>query len=126
MSLADAIRDLAAQRVMPTLAEGLADRARGYTSRRTGALHDSITAETDGLRARVQVGAEYGRYQNEGTGIYGPNGQRIRPRRARALVFDWPAVGGIVFAASVAGSEPTRFWTKAVEEWPDIVREAGR
>lgn len=42
-----------------------------------------------------------------GTGVHGPTGQRITPRRARALRF---TVGGrIVFATSVAGQKPNNF-----------------
>ena len=42
-----------------------------------------------------------------GTGVHGPTGQRITPRRTRALRF---TVGGrIVFATSVAGQKPNNF-----------------
>lgn len=106
------------------------ERARGYCSRRTGALAESITAEparVEGGSASVHVyvGAEYGAYQDRGTGIYGPTGQRITPTNPDGvLAFDWPAAGGLVFFKSVAGSPGTAFFTRTVEEFDAVVREA--
>lgn len=96
--------------------------------KRTRELVDSIeeTAPvTVGGRVmvNVRVGAEHGIYQDEGTGIYGPQGTPITPKRPGGVLrFDWPAAGGIVFARRVRGTEPTRFWTKAVQMWPFLVR----
>jgi hypothetical protein len=101
--------------------------------KRTRELVDSIESTTpviftDEVRMTVRVtatsddGAPYPTFQNEGTGIFGPEGQPIRPKKpGGVLVFDWPAAGGIVFARSVIGTEPTRFWDKAVDEWPNIL-----
>lgn len=89
------------------------DLTREATSRRTGALADSIVHTQPALIAEGLVGCVisagnadviYARWQDEGTGIYGPTGGRIFPTRAKALRFDWPAAGGIVFAKSVAGA----------------------
>jgi len=107
--------------------------ARGRASRRTNELADSIEAGPvykagSTFRTTVEVGAEHGVYQDRGTGIYGPEGRPITPRRADGvLVFDWPAAGGVVFARSVRGTPPTRFWQRTVADWPQIVRrvEAG-
>jgi len=123
--LVRALQDLAV-RLADQCADGLVTTAQNNASRRTGNLADSITNEGavlagDNVRAHVVVEAEYGRYQDEGTGIYGPEGQVITPKHGNVLVFDWPAAGGIVFATYVRGSEPTRFWTKAIEAWPQIV-----
>lgn len=108
------------------LGAAFVDRAQSNASRRTGALADSIQAESPvasatSVRVRAFVGVDYGRYQDEGTGIYGPEGVPITPRNARVLRFDWPAAGGIVFARSVRGSEPTRFWQRTIIEWPLVV-----
>lgn len=103
------------------------DRARVRCSRRTGALADSIEAtpatdEGTRITAEIHVGEDYGRWQDEGTGIYGPDGGRIYPLKpGGVLAFDWPAAGGMVFFRSVAGSPGTRFWSDTVDDWPSIV-----
>lgn len=99
---------------------------RKNASRRTGEMARKTTvtpARLVGNRvvSNATVGVDYGRYQDEGTGEFGPEHKRITPRRAKVLRFD-SAIFGIVFARSVRGSEPTRFWTKAVKSWPQIVR----
>ena len=105
----------------------LVDEARRGVSRRTGELAESIKADSprvsgDRVVVHVHVDAEHGVYQEEGTGIYGPTGTPIRARSGGVLRFDWPAAGGIVFARSVRGSPPTKFWSKALRRWPQIIR----
>lgn len=101
--------------------------ARGRAPRRTGALADSIRAEPPVVQPTrvsltVTCDSPYGAYQDQGTGIYGPEGRPITPKRTGGvLVFDWPAAGGVVFARRVSGSEPTRFWERTVKDWPVIV-----
>lgn len=114
-------------------AELFVDEVETNAPKRTRALVDSIetsqpVVHPDRVTMTVRVtatsdeGAPYPTFQNEGTGIYGPDGVPIRPKKpGGVLVFDWPAAGGIVFARSVRGTEPTRFWDKAVGEWPNIV-----
>ncbi len=107
--------------------ELLHDEIVKNASRRTGEMADSVEVtdpEYDGeqITMTASVGADYGIYQEEGTGIFGPLGTPITPKRpGGVLVFDWPAAGGVVFARKVRGSEPTRFWSKALAEWPQIV-----
>ena len=102
--------------------------ARGRAPRRTGALADSIrehppVVTPTRVTVRVTCDAEYGEYQDQGTGIYGPQGRPITPKKPGGLlVFDWPAAGGVVFARKVRGTEPTRFWSSTVKDWPVIVR----
>lgn len=108
------------------LGDAFADAVRSNAPRRSGALADSVEVEparqtSQGAAVRVVVNAEYGRFVEEGTGIYGPEGTPIVPRNGNVLVFDWPAAGGIVFARHVRGMEPTHFWARALERWPDIV-----
>lgn len=57
-----------------------------------------------GMEADVYNDVPYAAYQENGTGIYGPRGQVIRPRRAKALA--WMSGGQMVFAAWVRGSPP--------------------
>ena len=51
-------------------------------------------------------------YVINGTGLYGPNGQRIRPVRAKALRF--VLNGRVVFAKSVSGQKPNDFMNRAL------------
>jgi hypothetical protein len=108
------------------------DRLQSRCSRRTGALSaECDTGTTDPVQAGTgveftsSIDLGYARYQDEGTGVFGPEGTRITPVSSSVLVFDWPAAGGVVFARSVAGAPGTHFWTLAVGEWPDIVASAG-
>ncbi len=127
-TLGEGLREMAL-RLGDSLGERFVQQAKDHASRRTGAMADSVVAEAatmsgDTVTVHVEVGAEHGIYQDEGTGIFGPEGRPITPVRARVLRFDWPAAGGIVFAHSVQGSEPTRWWTKTVAMWDQIVRRA--
>lgn len=83
----------------------------------TGALA-SITFDEwrqDGTKyvGRIRAGAMHASWVEEGTGIYGPTGQRIYPVRARFLVFPWdrgPRGPGIYAYRSVAGQPPQPFF----------------
>lgn len=109
------------------VADDFVEEVQGNASRRTGFLAESVKAEppvvtSTEIRIHIEVGADYGIYQEEGTGIFGPEGRPITSTRPGGVLrFDWPAAGGIVFARSVIGSEPTRFWSKAVDSFPQIV-----
>lgn len=98
------------------------------TSRRTGELADGISHDEPVLSdpyvtCNITSAATYSSFQNEGTGLFGPSGARIFPTSAKALRFDWPAAGGIVFAKSVAGSPGTHFWDRLVDYWPQSLFE---
>lgn len=59
----------------------------------TGRLRNSIvveyfTAPGGAPAARIGSNLEYALFRHEGTGIYGPRGQMIRPRSGRFMV--WP------------------------------------
>lgn len=108
------------------LASAFRDAVRANAPRRIGTLSesvevDSIEATPTGARARVIVSAPYGRFVNDGTGIYGPLGTPIVPTSHTYLKFPALIGGGVVFARSVKGSEPTHFWERALDRWPDIV-----
>lgn len=61
----------------------------------TGRLLNSVTHEvyatSRGPVARIGSNLDYARHVHDGTGVYGPSGQVIRPRTARAL--RWPTRG---------------------------------
>lgn len=123
--LENLVRSHAMER-MVTLADVFVERAQQNASVRTGELRDSISHDDpvdngDRISCTAQAAAEHALYQEEGTGIFGPDGVPITPKNGPFLVFDWPAAGGVVFARKVIGSEPTRFWTRTIEEWPLIV-----
>lgn len=108
------------------LADAFVEQARVFAPYRTGDLSKSIEAGEpiptgNGWQVVITVGEEHGRYQEEGTGIYGPQGVPITPRPGGVLVFDWPAAGGMVFARSVRGTEPTHWWTRSLQAWPQVV-----
>lgn len=104
-----------------------------------GRLRQSITHEIrttpTGLVARIGTNLPYARYVHDGTGIYGPTGQPIRPKTAKVLA--WPTRGitsvrassipgrgpvvsrsqtatGMAFARSVKGVPPNPFLLKAL------------
>lgn len=100
------------------------------TSRRTGALAAGISASEPALAdtrvtQTITSAADYSAFQDTGTGIYGPKQARIFPTTAKALRFDWPAAGGIVFAKSVAGSPGTHFWSEPMpNRWHDALAQS--
>jgi HK97 gp10 family phage protein len=111
------------------LGDAFIEQLRGNMPRRTGDMADSAEVESieehsDGVKVKVVVRSKYAGFQNYGTGIYGPEGTPITPKRANGvLVFDWPAAGGVVFARSVRGTEPTHFWERTLDQWPTIIAE---
>lgn len=125
-ALEQRLREMAVEEA-DKLADRVVEIAQSRCSRRTGTLADSISNEGavstgNGATAHVVVGEDYGKYQDEGTGIYGPEGTRIEGNPL--LAFDWPAAGGLVIVHSVAGSPGTHFWTDTVNDWPSIVASA--
>jgi hypothetical protein len=80
------------------------------------------------VKAWVYSNLEYALYVHEGTGIYGPKGQPIRPKRAQFLVFEARNArttprgrGNLVFARQVRGARPNRFLLRALQQaspWP--------
>lgn len=101
---------------LPLVTDLMVDDTKAACSRRSGELAESIGADPwvdagDRFTSSIFATAEHARYQDEGTGLFGPEGQRIYPTSGKVLAFDWPAAGGTVFFASVAGSPGTHFWS---------------
>lgn len=91
----------------------------------TGNLQRSIKAKLElhpgGQGVRVGTNARHARYVHDGTGIYGPKRQVIRPKRAKALVFRSKTYGqksgsfrGFVVVKSVKGMKPNPFLREAL------------
>ncbi|MDQ8708202.1 HK97 gp10 family phage protein [Streptomyces sp. LHD-70] len=101
--------------------------ARRLAPRDTGVLKASIrvtvTAEPARERVRARIGStlDYALYQEEGTGIYGPRGTPIRPKRAKYLRFKPKGARGFVFAKQVRGSRAHHYLVRALQRsspWP--------
>lgn len=82
-----------------------------------GTLRRSITFRVDsnGTSAVGRVGSnlEYALAVEVGTGIYGPVGRPITPKRSPVLVF--PGKNGTVFARSVRGRPATPYLRPALQ-----------
>lgn len=101
-------------------------QTKAAASRRTGALAEGIsttepTLQDTRVSQRITSAADYSKFQDQGTGIFGPSGARIFPKTAKAFRFDSPAAGGIVFARSIAGSPGRHFWSPLPERWHDAL-----
>jgi len=120
----DQVREFARERA-ERAAERFVEVAKSLAPRRTGAGADSIAVESvmessSGFTARIVVGEVYMAYQNFGTGIYGPKGTRIVAVNGDFLYFD-SAIMGLIRKYSVAGTEPTHFWERTVDQWSSIL-----
>lgn len=97
-----------------------------------GPLRASLRTEFDFgsryVKGWVYSDLEYALYVHEGTGIYGPKGQPIVPKRGKYLVFESRNArttargrGAKVFARQVKGQRPQRFLLEALRQaspWP--------
>lgn len=95
----------------------------------TGALRQSIMTERSTNTATNQITyaigspLPYALFNERGTGIHGPHGSRIYPRRARVLRFKpgknstiIAGPDGYVYAASVKGIEGVHFLAAALND----------
>jgi len=84
-----------------------------------GTLRASIRSQVSHrgseVAGEVYSDLEYAAYVHQGTGIYGPAGQPIRPVRARVLSWEQAGVGR-VFAREVRGSRAQPFLADALAE----------
>lgn len=105
--------------------------ARSIVPVDSGRLRHSISTRMEysrrAVRGYVYVKPEYGIYVHEGTGIYGPRGAPIEPKRGKYLVFTPKGSSQPVFARQVRGQRPQRFLLRALQTaspWPvdDSVR----
>jgi hypothetical protein len=79
-----------------------------------------IHASAGSLRGTLAYNAPYALYVLKGTGIYGPRGAPITPKRGKYLVFRGRD-GGLVYARSVKGQHAQPFLQDAFRAacpWP--------
>ncbi|MEE1774444.1 HK97 gp10 family phage protein [Streptomyces sp. JV185] len=105
--------------IVGEVATATANQARRLAPVDNGPLRASIRQSVD-VRGNLVVGEvysdlEYAAYVHEGTGIYGPTGQPIRPVRARVLSWQ-PRGGPRAFARSVKGQRPNPFLLRALRD----------
>lgn len=107
------------------VAERTARAARSRAPVDSGRLRNSIRvrshATASQFKAWVYTNVEYSVYVHEGTGIYGPRGRPIRPRRGRFLAWEDPNGGGMIFAREVRGQRPQPYLLDALRfasPWP--------
>jgi hypothetical protein len=85
----------------------------------TGRLRSSVEVQliTVGGVLAVRIGSNvfYALYVHDGTGIYGPKGAPIKPKRAKVLKFQPKGAHGFVYARSVKGMIPNPFLKKALK-----------
>lgn len=91
-------------------------------------LRTRMQATSREVKGWVYSNLDYSLYVHEGTGIYGPRGQPIRPKRGQYLVFEARNArttprgrGNLVFAREVRGQRPQRYLLnalRAASPWP--------
>lgn len=101
-------------------------------------IENTVTVTGALVITRVGTPVEYAIMVHNGTGIYGPSGKRITPKRAtsarptttkpRPAALRWQKGGEIFFARSVAGTRANPFLTDALRAvltplgWPITYR----
>lgn len=119
----DAAALLVARQISANAPRGLTNRlSQAPTVRRD--VEDRSIRWTIGIDVKSPEGYPYDVAQEEGTGVYVGKG-RITPKRAKMLRFYWRKVGHWVAFKSVKGTPPTRFFSKAIRDWPTRLRESG-
>lgn len=114
-------------RAVREVTERTARKTRQRAPVDTGELRASVTTEYEARTTRITgtvwVNARHSRPVQLGTGIYGPSGRPIRPRRAQVLAFPSRGGGGMVFARQVRGQRPQPFQVQALRDaspWPVV------
>lgn len=78
----------------------------------SGNLANAITTDVEQGEVYVSGAAPYGPFVHGGTGIYGPRGERIRPKDKKALYWR----GALHPVASVKGIPPNPFMDRAAAQ----------
>lgn len=101
------------------LANRVKTRAQIEAPKFTGKLAHSIERNPvryRGLHTLVQVvtTSGYGLFPEKGTGVFGPKGRPIRPRRKKFLVFVPRGLDHVIRTRSVQGQRPQHFMRNAL------------
>lgn len=114
-------------------ANGARSRAPVDNGKLRASIGEDVTAVPGRIVGRVSTPLDYGLYQHEGTGIYGPTGQPIRPKKSGGVLVFKPkgrgpmragqrgGRGGLVFAKEVKGVPPNPYLVDALRDavpWP--------
>jgi hypothetical protein len=87
-------------------------------------LNFQVTESAPPVLERImRAPEEYSSFQDEGTGVYGPEGTPIYPTHGKVLVFYWKKTGRVMFLPSVLGTPATGWWTNVVTLWPEYLRD---
>ncbi|MGW5820087.1 hypothetical protein [Streptomyces noursei] len=113
-------------RAVRTRADIIRRVARAECGHETGHLAASINTDIDycrpdGVKATIGTSVPYAEYNHEGTGLWGPTGTYIVPRRAKYMVFEID--GRTIYAKRVRGYPGTEFLIKGMhaQDWPVII-----
>jgi hypothetical protein len=98
---------------------GVGGPKRVDTGRLRASINTQLTERGGMLVVLVGTNVRYARWVHDGTGLYGPRGTRIRPRRAKRLRFSPKGSGVIIYRRSVKGMIGNPFLANAL-------RAAGR
>lgn len=108
-----------AQAFLSTAGQLVVSEAKRQSPAADGSLRRSIIAKSPQKQAgnwiaKVGSGLEYAKYQEFGTGVYGPKGVPITPKRVKMLA--WKSKSGqMIFARSVRGSKKREFMKKGID-----------
>lgn len=90
---------------------------------KTGRLRSSIHGELNGMDGKISIGSglAYGKWVDEGTGIYGPHAREIVPKHAQRMVWQTTTAtgrgtGGFAVAKKTRGQPAVHFIKKTVDE----------
>lgn len=100
--------------------------AKQYAPIEHGNLRGSINTKgpvVTGSNVEASVGTHltYSRFQEEGTGIYGPRKTPIVPKNGKLLA--WKVGGKWAFARSVKGVRPKRYFRRSRDEARPVMTE---
>ncbi len=97
------------------------ETARSKAAHRTGTLQRSILTQVDYPDAQVSVDTKYGKWVEQGTGIYGPYQTPIVPKSGKVMA--WNGASGPAFARSTKGMKPRPFFKPAIEESVGYIKD---
>ncbi len=111
--------------MMEQLAQNTQAVVKQTAPHNTGALADSINYKIEDqykqVTATIGTPNPYSKFQEEGTGVYGPTGSPVVPRTARVLA--WQSGGITIFARSVRGVQGKHYFQAGLQAAKERIRE---